>query len=155
MAPPERVILDLDIEPYPQGRHRTTRKGRTYPHPRSEKEKKLVRSLATAELHRLGLSKPVYPEGPLQIEILCWFSLPKYRHRVRAPLRAQWHTSKKDWDNLGKLYSDALNGILWTDDAQIAMASVVKVVSAQGDPAKVEICVSRLPCTPTEWLSTG
>lgn len=28
-------------------------------------------------------------------------------------------TTKPDWDNLGKGVSDALNGIAWTDDAQV------------------------------------
>ena len=37
-------------------------------------------------------------------------------------------TSKKygDWDNLGKPITDALNGVLWTDDSILADVRVVK-----------------------------
>lgn len=33
---------------------------------------------------------------------------------------------KPDWDNTGKLVSDALNGIVWVDDKQIVEGSVSK-----------------------------
>jgi Holliday junction resolvase RusA-like endonuclease len=33
---------------------------------------------------------------------------------------------KPDWDNLGKMLSDALNQVIWSDDAQICEAHVYK-----------------------------
>jgi Holliday junction resolvase RusA-like endonuclease len=41
------------------------------------------------------------------------------------------HTVKPDWDNLGKVVSDALNGIAWKDDAQVCWANVKKVYGEQ------------------------
>lgn len=34
--------------------------------------------------------------------------------------------TKPDWDNVGKIVSDALNGIAYRDDSQIVDARVVK-----------------------------
>lgn len=35
------------------------------------------------------------------------------------PKKVLYPTSKPDWDNIGKLICDSLNGILWADDAVI------------------------------------
>jgi Holliday junction resolvase RusA-like endonuclease len=35
-------------------------------------------------------------------------------------------TGRPDWDNVAKLASDALNGIVWLDDAQVVQATVSK-----------------------------
>lgn len=35
-------------------------------------------------------------------------------------------TKKPDWDNVGKIICDALNGIAYRDDAQIVFAAVSK-----------------------------
>lgn len=36
-------------------------------------------------------------------------------------------TVKPDWDNVGKIVCDALNGIAWHDDAQVTQATVRKL----------------------------
>lgn len=59
---------------------------------------------------------------------------------VRLPIPASWSKSKQeqaavglirpakkpDWDNAGKIISDAMNGIVYRDDAQIVEARVSK-----------------------------
>ena len=35
-------------------------------------------------------------------------------------------TVKPDWDNIGKIISDALNGIAYKDDAQVVSCTVEK-----------------------------
>lgn len=37
------------------------------------------------------------------------------------------HTVKPDWDNIGKVVSDALNGVTWVDDSQVYWANVKKI----------------------------
>lgn len=45
---------------------------------------------------------------------------------------------KPDWDNIGKIICDALNGIVWKDDAQIVDGRVVKLY-AEHPRVEVEI----------------
>ena len=47
-------------------------------------------------------------------------------------------TVKPDWDNIGKLVCDALNGIAYKDDKDVVEASVIKVYGKQ---AKTEIFI--------------
>ena len=42
------------------------------------------------------------------------------------PKKVLFPTSKPDWDNIGKLICDSLNGILWADDAVIVDGGVRK-----------------------------
>lgn len=38
-------------------------------------------------------------------------------------------TKKPDWDNIGKIICDALNGIAYADDSQIVLGQMVKKYS--------------------------
>ena len=60
-------------------------------------------------------------QGPLAITVFAHFLMPK-----RGRKEGDYHTSRPDWDNVGKICSDALNGIVWRDDCQVASAQVVK-----------------------------
>lgn len=51
-------------------------------------------------------------------------------------------TKKPDWDNIGKIVTDALNGVAYHDDAQIVDAQVRKFYSK--DP-RVEIIIQDIP----------
>ncbi len=57
-----------------------------------------------------------------------------------------------DWDNLGKLVSDALNGVCWFDDSQVVDARVVKLIDRERprtevtvEPSVLELVVSLPP----------
>ena len=50
-------------------------------------------------------------------------------------------TKKPDWDNIGKLVTDALNGIAWHDDAQIVKSTVIKVYTA--DKPRIEVTIRK------------
>lgn len=60
-------------------------------------------------------------EGPLAVTVFAHFMTPK-----RGKKEGDWHTGRPDGDNILKAASDALNGIVWKDDAQIASAQIVK-----------------------------
>lgn len=70
-----------------------------------------------------------YLEGALSITIMAFFeipkSTPKYKRQqmIEGKIR---YTKKPDWDNIGKIICDSLNGVAYRDDAQIAMASVFR-----------------------------
>lgn len=73
-----------------------------------------------------------YPKakGPLRLELV---------FRMRQPKRPEkrayaWHDKKPDLDNLEKAVKDALNGVAWYDDSQIAHVDAKKVwASGPGD----------------------
>lgn len=83
-------------------------------------------------------------EGPLRVVVVAYFELAKSHHRKRTPVPERWSENPKDWDNIGKIVSDAGNGILWLDDRQVADGRVQKIQAAQGEPARVEVTVERL-----------
>ena len=79
--------------------------------------------------------KPERPlTGPLAIKLEFFNQRPKahYGSRMGEPYLKPdapnlWFTKgRNDWDNLGKLVCDAMNGIFYEDDGQICVAMVVK-----------------------------
>lgn len=70
---------------------------------------------------QLGTMKQPLLAGPLLV--VAHYRLPAPLSAPGRKRRAQHlkpHTKKPDGDNLEKFLNDALNGILWTDDARIA-----------------------------------
>ncbi len=79
--------------------------------------------------------------GPLKMVVSYFFPRPKSLTRKVNAL--DWKTTKPDWDNLGKSVSDALTGILWVDDAQLASVLVEKRICGDQDQpgTRVEVCL--------------
>jgi Holliday junction resolvase RusA-like endonuclease len=68
-------------------------------------------------------------EGPLVVAMHAVFDIPvsfNKAKRAAALSGALRPTGKPDLDNLAKLYSDALNKIVWGDDAQIVSMALSK-----------------------------
>ena len=71
-------------------------------------------------------------ERPCTLAITCYMPIAaswSKNKRLEASADVLRHTSKPDWDNLGKGISDALNGVAWIDDSQVVYASVRKLYS--------------------------
>lgn len=67
--------------------------------------------------------------GPVRMEILAFYPIPKSAGKARRAAMEAGNVQpvkKPDWDNLGKIICDALNGLAWRDDAQVVDAHVVK-----------------------------
>lgn len=79
--------------------------------------------------------------GPLQIEIEAWFTMPTSMHRKREPREEIWKTTRPDLDNVIKML-DALNGIVWQDDAQVVRIVASKLCARQGGAASLVIRVT-------------
>lgn len=62
-------------------------------------------------------------EGPLSLTMVCVFTRPKSRER----LKEVYHTVKPDLDNVVKWLLDVGNGTLWYDDKQIVSIGAVKI----------------------------
>lgn len=69
-------------------------------------------------------------EGALAVTMFAHFPLPKGASRARRLQAAEgrdWHTCRPDGDNIIKAACDALNGIVWRDDLQVASVQIVKL----------------------------
>lgn len=67
--------------------------------------------------------------GPLELQLIATAVVPdSWPEKKRADALAGrlWPVGKPDLDNLGKLYADALNGILWKDDSQLVRMALEK-----------------------------
>lgn len=72
------------------------------------------------------------PKTPLFLYIEAYMPIPKstpWRTRAKMITGEIRPTVKPDWDNLGKLISDALNGVAYDDDKCIVEAYVRKFYS--------------------------
>jgi Holliday junction resolvase RusA-like endonuclease len=66
--------------------------------------------------------------GALRVHLRFRFPRPKSHFGARGlkSTAPTYHTTRPDVDNLAKAILDALRGIAWTDDGQVAILSVAK-----------------------------
>jgi len=79
-----------------------------------------------------------------EIIVTAWFPRPKSKTRKTIPNLRYWHTTKPDADNILKAILDALNGLAWVDDCQIASAKIKKCVCGDGDVSGVSISIEEI-----------
>jgi Holliday junction resolvase RusA-like endonuclease len=71
-------------------------------------------------------------ECPCRLDIIASFAVPKgYPKRMQSELPGRPYTGRVDWDNIGKVVSDALNGIVWIDDRLVTVGMVSKVYALE------------------------
>lgn len=65
--------------------------------------------------------------GPVMVDVVFYMPIPRSLSRKkREALGGTYHDKKPDCDNLGKLVCDALIGIAYKDDGQVAVLHVRK-----------------------------
>ena len=137
------ITFSIPGTPVAKGRPRFARVGRgrgmrVYTLEKTENYEHTVAWIAKRAM--LG-HKPL--DGPLVLVIMVFAPVPKSFSRAKREAALQVKilpVSRPDWNNYGKLISDACNGIVWKDDAQVVDARVVKrygitpccVVSVEG-----------------------
>jgi Holliday junction resolvase RusA-like endonuclease len=62
-------------------------------------------------------------EGPLWMHVTAFFARPKSQPKKNPPI---WVTKKPDSSNILKAAEDALNGVAYVDDVQIADSRIVR-----------------------------
>jgi Holliday junction resolvase RusA-like endonuclease len=110
-------------KPVPKARARVMRGGWTYTPKKSNVHEKLVKMVALNARQR---AKQAILGGFVRLEVICYGA-----------------HARSDWDNLGKLVSDALNGVLWNDDSQVLDACVKKFRCPKGQE-RTEVMVSEM-----------
>ena len=112
----------------PQGRPRlTTINGhaRAYDPKKSRDYKAYIRQCV---MEQGAPAEPI--TGALKLIVFEYRTIPQSwskRKQQGASVNDIKPTTKPDWDNIGKAVSDALNGLVWKDDAQIVDANVQKL----------------------------
>lgn len=116
----KRISFFVHCEPVPQPRAKVSTRGgfaRAYV---DKKHPSHALKQAIREAYR-GREKL---EGPIECNLEFLFARPK--SHTRKQRECGWHTGKADIDNLQKLVFDALNGIAYDDDKQIAVVTAYK-----------------------------
>ena len=121
------TLLHTFIAMEPRGKERprfVRATGRTYTPTKTVRAENRIQEQVAREY------KSAPCEGPLMLVVTAFLPKPKSKPKNKHC----WPTSKPDWDNLGKLVSDALNGIVYRDDSQITWASVQKCYCTLSHP---------------------
>jgi Holliday junction resolvase RusA-like endonuclease len=141
------IRIKIPGDPVAQGRPVFDGRG---PHPRAIDPKKSRRwkaeasKLYRAELRRLGVAEPFFPEGPVELWVEAVWRCPKSDERATPVPRRYLDRHKGDGSNVLKAVEDAANKILFGDDAQIARLTVVRWIGAQGEEPFVGVTVREL-----------
>lgn len=123
----EKRVYELEIQESITGKQRprmNTRTGRAYTPTKTKNYEYLVRQLF---VYRYPQFIPI--EGRVRLTVIAYYELPKKRSKVQeAEMLADLisPTKKPDWDNIGKIVSDALNKFAFKDDNQITEAKIIK-----------------------------
>lgn len=79
-------------------------------------------------------------KGAISATINCYFPIPKsVSKKKRGAMDGAFYTKKPDCDNIAKIILDALNGIAYDDDSQVAMLDVIKIYDADETMVKVTL----------------
>lgn len=82
---------------------------------------------------------PFGPHEPVILTVDAYRPLPESRPKS---VHSEPDTYRPDADNEAKLVMDALNGLVWADDAQVVDQHVVKHPRARGQSARMDISIA-------------
>ena len=96
-------------------------------------------------------------EGAVELAIEAYFPIPRNWPRWKKDLVSSWALPQaycpayKDWDNIAKVVTDALNGVAFRDDRQIVCAAVRKGYGPRGMVRVMLRFYDALPATRQKW----
>ncbi len=131
-----QLYLLIPGEPMAKQRPRVTRQGVAYTPAQTVNYETLVKEMfyTTYPNH-----KPM--DGPVKVRINAYFTIPaswSKKKQQSALIGNMRPTGRKDWDNIGKIVTDALNRIAYMDDGQIVDGRVCKHYT---DVPRVEVYI--------------
>lgn len=111
--------------------------------PRTPEETVLYENLVKTEYRQqVGVKFP--DDAMLDVRIFAYYPIPKSasKRKRQAMLEKKIRPTKKpDWDNVGKVICDSLNGIAYRDDAQVVDSMVRKFY---GEDPKVVVTIEEI-----------
>ena len=116
--------------PVPKARARvTTAGGKTHAYtPKRTKDYEAKVAARAREAIRVMPCADFPVSDPLAMRVTFFLKSPKSRRKWQL-----WPAKRPDWDNLAKAVTDAMNALVYRDDAQIVDAQVSKRYAADGD----------------------
>ena len=112
-------------------------------HTRTPDETVLYENLVKTEYRKqVGVKFP--DDAMLDVRIFAYYPIPKSasKRKRQAMLEKKIRPTKKpDWDNVGKVICDSLNGIAYRDDAQVVDSMVRKFY---GEDPKVVVTIEEI-----------
>lgn len=140
------TLADLTVrfvvpgQPQGKGRPRfSTYAGRV--HTRTPEATVIYENLIKTEYQIQCGSHRFQKDVPLYLCITAYYSIPQSKSKHQQALmqsKSIRPTKKPDWDNIGKVVADSLNGIAYHDDAQIVESVVRKFYSHE---PRVEVII--------------
>lgn len=127
-------------EPQGKGRPRFARYGNQVT-TRTPEKTVVYENLVRLEYERQCRGKCFDKDVPLEIIITAYYTIPKSASKKRQTMMLEGNilpTKKPDWDNIGKVIADSLNGVAYHDDAQIVDGRIKKFFSER---PRVEVVI--------------
>lgn len=122
-----QISFTIPGEPVAKGRPRITRHGTYTPEKTTNFE-----TLVKWEYHNQCGNFKFADSVQLALDVVAYRSIPKSASKKKRALMEAGVVlpiTKPDWDNVGKIVSDALNKIAYHDDSQVVDARVRKIYS--------------------------
>ena len=126
-------IIEIPGEPRGKQRPKFSTRGQkvvTYTPAETRNYETLVRSKWAQETNNLYFG----PEDEIYVLIEAWYKIPKSASKKvqgKMAIGQIRPRTKPDFDNIGKIICDSLNGYAYRDDAQICGALVMKMYSTE------------------------
>lgn len=148
------IMFVVPGKPVAKARHRINlRTGHTYTPDDTKAYERLVKVVAKNALAKFP--GDWQKRGVFQLYVHAYFPIPDSRPKEWKALAVDEKivpATKPDWDNIGKIISDALNGILWHDDSMVAQAFVYKYYSEE---PRVLVEVRDITDEKDRWVRKG
>jgi len=144
----EALVLTIPGNPVAQGRPRFSVRGgfaRVYDPAKSRSWKGAAWVVIRAAMRAQGFAR--IDTGPVSLDLLAVFARPKSKCSTRSPRPRERRPQAPDWDNVGKIFCDAANTLIWSDDAQVTDARVSKRIAAQGEAPFLSVTVRAIPAS--------
>lgn len=116
-----------------KGRPRLTRTGHAFTPKKTRSAEAMVRHLAAIAMRGKKIM-----EGPVELRVSIWLLIPKSWAKKKRDA-SFWASGRPDVDNIVKLIADAMNKIVYRDDAQIAALMVERRYSLDRECTVVNV----------------
>jgi Holliday junction resolvase RusA-like endonuclease len=124
------ISFTVPVEPTPKNSTKWGR-GRAYTPAKVRDATKAIRDYIKENYHGDPL------DGPLGLDVVYYRRRPQSKRRSKV-----WADTKPDEDNYTKLFKDALEGILWTNDSRISDGRYRKMFT--DGPGRIEFRLWKL-----------
>lgn len=122
-------------------RHRLDRRhARMYTPDDTIRNERAIAAACAGAMAEAGIKSLAFgPHEPVILNVDAYRPLPESRPKS---VLSEPDTYRPDSDNEGKLVMDALNGLVWADDAQVVDLHVVKHPRVRGQAERMDISIA-------------